>query len=329
MPDPSTPPDASRLLDEACAWVGRMHSGDFGRDERRALAAWRAADPAHERAWRKAQGLWQGMEALRGRAVPGAEPLLQEHHRKPAPVPVRRHPGCRKWPLAAACCGVLAVSLAAFYPPALWQADYRTGTGEQRSIRLADGSRVLLNTDTALAVHFDAALRRIELLRGEAFFEVARDALHPFVVTSAGREVRAVGTAFDVRRQDGQTHVELVEGIVDIQDARHRQRRRLRAGESATISAERVEVESVRRTQGMALWREGYLQFDGLPLGEAVAQINRYRPGKVVLLNPDLVEKRITGLFRLNELERAVSSLKTAVPQLQMIKITPYLVVLR
>lgn len=316
-----------RLLDEACGWVGKMHSGQFGPDAQQQLAAWRAADASHEQAWQNALALWQGMEQLRSRRIPGAEPLLTERYRKPA---VRGRQGFkRRAYLAAACCAALAVSLTAYYPPQLWQADYLTHKGERRQISLADGSRVTLNSGSAVELHFDGTVRRVELLQGEAFFQVAKDADHPFIVSTDGREIRAVGTAFDVHRLAGRTAVELVEGIVELQDAAHKHRLRLQAGQAATIDAGGIAIQPPRHAENMALWRDGLLQFDGLPLGAAVEQINRYRPGKVILLNQALAETRISGLFRLDALDQAVASLQTAVPQLQIVQITPYLLVLR
>jgi transmembrane sensor len=318
---------AERLLEEACDWVGKMHSGHFGVDARQQLADWRATDASHEQAWQNALALWQGMEALRGRGIPGAEPLLRERYRKPADRGLQGY--SRRAFLAAACCAALTISLAAYYPPRLWQADYLTNKGERRQLSLADGSRVTLNSGSAVEVHFDGAVRRIELLQGEAFFQVTKDANHPFIVSTDGREIRAVGTAFDVHRLAGHTDVELVEGIVELQDAEHKHRLRLQAGQAATIGAGGIDTQPARPTENMALWRDGLLQFDGLPLGAAVAQINRYRPGKLILLNQALAETRISGLFRLDALDQAVASLKTAVPQLQILAITPYLLVLR
>ncbi|MBD9357065.1 FecR domain-containing protein [Methylomonas sp. EbA] len=231
--------------------------------------------------------------------------------------------------LAAACCAMLAVTLTALYPPAFWRADYSTGKGEQRSVTLADGSRVMLNTGTALAIHFDAGLRRVELLAGEAFFEVAKNPQQPFVVAAAGSEVRAVGTAFAVKLQSEQTQVELVEGIVEIQDEGQQHYERLAVGQSASIDANGIALKHAGHPDGMALWRAGYLQFDGLPLRDAIAQINQYRPGRVVLLNTALADKRISGLFRLDALDQAIASLNAAIPALQIVSITPYLVVLR
>lgn len=330
MPIEPTPDDAERLLEQACGWLSKMHSGDFSLAEQQRLLAWRAADPAHDEAWQKAQTLWQGLERLRGRTIPGSEPLLRERYRNPQSRPaVKPRYRRRILPLAVACSAVLAVTLVLLFPPLVWRAEYLTGKGEQRSVTLADGSRVTLNTSTALAIHFDESVRRVELLAGEAFFEVAKNPRQPFVVSADGSEVRAVGTAFVVQRRTEQTLVELVEGIVDIQDARHQHRERLTAGQTATIGADNINLQRVSRPESMALWREGYLQFDGLPLHEAVAQINQYRPGRVLLLNSALADRRISGLFRLDALDQAIASLEAAVPELRTVSITPYLVVLR
>ncbi len=318
--------ESEHLLEQACAWLSKLHSGEFSPVQQQQLTAWRSADPAHDRAWRQAQTLWQGMERLRGRTIPGSEALLQEHYRKP-PLEHAAQPRYRRrlLSLAVACSAILAMTVC--YPPSLMQADYSTGKGEQRSVTLADGSRVTLNTASALAIHFDDSVRRVELLQGEAFFEVAKREHQPFVVTAEGSSVRAVGTAFNVQLRPSQTKVELVEGIVEIEDGQHRER--LHAGQTALIGADNIAIPTANPSANMALWRDGYLQFDGLPLREAVAQINRYRPGRVLLLNDALADKRVSGLFRLDALNQALASLKSAVPALQTVSITPYLVVLR
>lgn len=327
MPTEPMSLNAERLLEQACDWLSKMYSGEFSASDELQLSIWRAVDPAHDKAWQQAQALWLGMEGLRDRVIPGAEPLLQERYpKKELARPRYRR---RLLSMAIACSVLLAVTLTVFYPPNLWQADYLTAKGEQRTITLADGSEVTLNSATALAIHFDDTTRRVELLQGEAFFKVAKDKNHPFIVTMEGSEVRAVGTAFDILRSPNQSKVELVEGIIDIQDATHQHRERLHAGQTALIGADMITLQHSRQPENMALWREGYLQFDNLPLQEAVEQINQYRQGRVVLLNSNLANKHVSGLFRLNALDQAVVSLKDAVPELQMLSMTSYLVVLR
>lgn len=329
MPKHPTPAESEMLLQQASGWLAKLHSGEFTDDEKKHLTQWRNANPAHEQAWQQVQSVWQGMEGLRGRAIPGSEPLLQERYphlqdRNPTNPP--KHQGSYRI-LAIACCILFAISLTFLNPPLSWQADYLTGKGEQRTITLADSSRVMLNTDTSVAIHFDKNLRRVELLEGEAFFEVAKGKPQAFVVTVSGNEVRAVGTAFNVRRDSSQTEVDLVEGIVDLQNSQRQQPTRLQAGQSARISAEGITTKT-ESSEGMALWRDGYLQFDGLPLKAAIDQINRYRTGHIILLNGEFANKRVSGLFRLNALDQAVDSLKAAVPGIQIRTLTPYLIVL-
>ena len=320
MPTEPTTAETESLLEQACGWLVLVHSGDFNPAAQRQLSAWRHASAAHEQAWQQAQTLWQGMEGLRGKTIPGSQPLLPERRRKPS--------NRRVSALAVACSLVLVVTIAIGYPPSLWQADVVTDKGEQRTIHLADGSTAMLNTDTALSIHFDDNLRRIDLLQGEAYFKVAKGK-QAFLVATHNGDVRAVGTAFSVKLEEQAMQVELVEGKVDIQDARHQHRARLNAGQTALISDKQVSVQTAQTPENLALWREGYLQFDGLPLAEAIAQINRYRKGRVVLLNSKLAQQRISGLFRLDALDQAIASFQAAVPQLQVFSVTPYWVVLR
>ncbi|MCQ8181051.1 FecR domain-containing protein [Methylomonas sp. SURF-1] len=330
------PEDDPRLLEQACAWLAKLQFGEFSAVDRHDLAAWRDANPAHYQAWQRAQAVWQGLESLRGRPIPGAEPLLQERGRQPAGAgagaiarsvsPRPNRAGRQRFGLAVAACALLALTLAAFYPPLLWQADYLTGKAEQRRVVLADGSRVILNADSALAIRFDNLQRRVELLRGEAFFEVAKDAQRPLLAATEAGEVRAIGTAFGVRRAGAQTQVELVEGRVEIRVGELNNS--LAAGQTAAIAGGRILVRP-GRPENMVVWRDGYLQLDGVPLAEAVERINAYRPGKVVLLNSAWADKRISGLFRLDALDQAVAGLGSAVPGLKIVPLTRYLVVLR
>ncbi|MFZ2451949.1 MAG: FecR family protein [Methylovulum miyakonense] len=316
--------EADPHLTTAINWLAELHSGEFSPAQQTQWAAWRRADAAHEQAWQQAQTLWQGLEGLRGKTIPGAQPLLPETRRQTNKTRPYRLSALA---MAMACSAILAVVVPLAYPPSLWQADYVTEKGEQRSLMLADGSTVTLNSGSAVSIHFGPSLRRVDVLQGEAFFAVAK-AKQPFLVTTAYGEVRAIGTAFSVQLREQDTQVELVEGKVEIQDAQHQKQARLTAGQTAQISQGQIAI-STKPAESLALWREGYLQFDGLPLGQAVAQINRYRPGRVVLLNPALAKHRVSGLFRLDALDQAILSFKAAVPQLQTFSVTPYWVVLR
>lgn len=329
MPQRLKSAEFEMLLQQASGWLAQMHSGGLTEAGQGELTEWRNADPSHEQAFQQVQAAWTGLEGLRGRTIPGSTPLPNEKNqhqpsRKTVSLP-KRQPQNRI--IAIACSLLLAASLILLNLPLSWQADYLTGKGEQRTVTLADGSQVMLNTDTALAIHFGKNLRRVELLAGEAFFEVAKGKPQAFAVTVSGNEVRAVGTAFNVRRDPDQTEVQLVEGIVDLSDSHHLKPTRLKAGQTAWMSDEGIATQA-GLPGDMAVWREGYLQFDGVPLKDAIAQINRYRNGWIVLLNDQFANKRVSGLFRLNALDQAVDSLKAAVPGIKMRMLTANIIVL-
>lgn len=333
MPSQPTPPETDRPVEEACEWMARLQSGEVTEADWRAFFAWRNASLANEQAWRGVERTWLGIEPLRGRPyLPGSRPLSQESRTRQSRFATctshaRRRRGLSG--LAVACTVLLVVMFFAHYRLAYWQADYRTEKGERQAQWLSDGSKITLNTASAVAIEFDGASRHVRLLEGEAYFEVAKDATHPFVVSTEDGSVTAVGTAFSVQRLDTQLRVELVEGIVDVEGRHRHQPIRLEAGQVAMIGPDAVHVEPPSRKDDLAVWREGYLQFDGMRLREAVEQINRYRPGRVFVLNPRLADYRISGIFRLDALDQAVDAFAAAVPGLQKNTATPYLVFLR
>ncbi|WP_045224130.1 FecR family protein [Methyloterricola oryzae] len=315
--------DSKHLLEAACAAVVRLHSGDSDAAERLRLLAWREQSAAHAEAWRRAESLWRGIEPLRGRSIPGSAPLPQEL------TAVRGFPRRKFFPargLMATCCMMLILLSVWFFPPSYWRADFVTGKGEQQTISLADGSRVILNTDSAFALHFDSRTRGVELLQGEAFFIVAKDSARPFVVSAGQGSVTAVGTEFGVRRDDEYTHVELVEGLVRVRDGRREEL--LKPGQALVYGNGGLRMLPASRPDLLSTWRDGYLVFDGTPLEDAVAQINRYRPGRILLMNEQLRKRQVSGLFRLDALNGAVDTIAAALPA-QQSRLTSYWVVLR
>jgi transmembrane sensor len=192
---------------------------------------------------------------------------------------------------------------------------YRTQVGEQRLIVLSDGSRLRLNTDTAVRVRFGPEARRVELQRGEAFFEVAHDTARPFFVQSRDAEVRAVGTRFDVRREADAVKVTLLEGRVEVtRDGAaatlqpNQQLAVTRQGLSPAVAADAAEVAS---------WTGGRLTFRGLPLGQAVQEVNRYSRRRIILEGPaDLAHQPVSGAFDVGDTQAFVAAV-TAVFDLQ------------
>jgi transmembrane sensor len=181
--------------------------------------------------------------------------------------------------------------------------------GEQRSITLADRSVVFLNTDSEVRLHWTARERHIDLLRGEARFQVAKNAARPFIVATREATVRAVGTVFNVRTGEAITQVAVLEGRVEVNaDLRvakslgHNQPDLLlAAGQRAAVTRQGVEADVGPPIERVAAWTERRLVFRGDPLGVVVAEFNRYRTQALVVDDPELAEVRINGVFELDD----------------------------
>jgi transmembrane sensor len=187
---------------------------------------------------------------------------------------------------------------------------YVTDIGEQRIVTLSDGSVITLNTATEIRLHFSTDRRGVELVSGQANFEVAKDAARPFIVIAGNRSVRAVGTQFDVFKSGDRVTVTLIEGKVTVTPAvaspastvRSLNARRdeivlvageqlsygLKSGPTAPKNADIPRVES---------WRAGKLDFSDTPLTEAITEANRYSVIQIVLKAPAFKDARISGRF--------------------------------
>lgn len=195
------------------------------------------------------------------------------------------------------------------------QADYFTQKGEVRTVHLADGSSVQLDSASAIKLEFDGVQRRISLIKGSAIFDVAPMAgeeKRPFVVHSAGGQTRALGTRFVVEREDDrQAWVGVLQHSVAVTlQALPQKATVLKEGQAARYSPENgvVALDDFDLERATS-WRRGVLIFDRLPLAKVIEQLNRYRPGKVVLTNADLGTREVSGVFRLDMLDTALGTL--------------------
>ncbi|MET0279758.1 MAG: FecR domain-containing protein, partial [Steroidobacteraceae bacterium] len=189
---------------------------------------------------------------------------------------------------------------------------YATDAGQRNSVMLADGSLLSLNTDSEITVDMTATQRQLTLRRGEAHFEVAHDTSRPFIVAVGEHAVRAVGTAFNIRRR-GEREAEVlvtsgtvrVSGTPEVAVLNAGQLLALRAdgsGGVTTLDAEAIEARLA--------WRRGVLIFDGQTLAEAVAEIDRYTPKDIRIADPELAGKRIVGYFPTDNLHTLLGSLQ-------------------
>src|SRR5882757_6092785 len=186
--------------DEAAAWATRIDSGLVNPDVDEGLLRWLDEDPRHRGALLRAEAALSFVD--RGRALAGVIP-------KPAPRPIWIR---RKLTLAAA---VLVAGLVGAMMLLSGSHRYGTGVGEIRQVPLSDGSVVAINTQSTLEVAMHPDMREITLARGEAWFRVAHDKRRPFIVSAGRIRVRAVGTAFSVRRHDDGADVQVTEGVIE------------------------------------------------------------------------------------------------------------------
>lgn len=302
MSDPKS--DPARLR-QAADWHARLGARAITTRSLREFRDWRE-NPANDAAYQEVEHAWSRSGDLAG----DPDILRETEHILMRP---RREPGWRHarptiWALALA---AVAAPLLALLALRLADPVYATGVGEQRLVRLADGSRVHVNTDSRVRVDFDRGTRRLVLVRGEAFFDVAHDASRPFIVAAGEAEVRALGTRFGVRRSPEGVRVTLLEGVVRVA-AEDAAAWTLSPNQQLTVRPD--GQGQVRRTDAAlsTSWTTGRLYFRSTPLAQAVAEVNRYGERKIELDAATFAARPVSGVFDIGDTEgfvRAVTAL--------------------
>lgn len=309
LPDP--------VMDAALNWFALLQGYPDDEGIRARFERWRKADPANAKAFSQVAAVWDFPEldviaADVGKPVEGARPAeLAGSARRP---PSRR----AIWTnaaMAAAAAVLLAVGIQQ-YPAMMlhWRADYRTETGAREEVTLPDGSRMTLNTASAVSLDFEGEKRSVTLLRGEAYFDVVPDASRPFKVAAAFSEVEVKGTAFSVRSDPDRDTVVLERGLVDVTRLPARDdKAELHPGDSITATA--AALSAVRTTDpATALsWRDGRLVFENEPFEQVLQEIGRYYGHPIVVTRDSVGKARVTGNYRLDNPERTIRSLAAAV----------------
>jgi transmembrane sensor len=284
---------AADIEAQAARWVVRADQGDLTGETRAKLEAWLAADPRRRGAFARAEAAWGLMDRARAFGVESTAPAPKFR--------VDRRGLLGGLGAAAAACVAVVVA------PRLFSARYGTALGEIRRVPLADGSMAAINTDTAIDVAMSPRLRHVKIDKGEAWFEVAKDAHRPFVVESGPVRVRAVGTAFSVRRREGGSEVLVTEGVVEVwSEDTGVPLRRVSAGERTFVSDEAgaaTPASAALEINRHLAWRDGQIVLDGDGFGEAAAEFNRYNSRKIVIVGQDLADEKLVGWFRTNEPE--------------------------
>jgi transmembrane sensor len=305
-----------RLPDEAVDWFVRLQSDDVSDDDFAAHADWLAADARHQAAYDSLVEKWTQMEV----AADFARRRIDERSvaERPSQLrrPVARH---RAALLAAAAVVMMAIGAVMWLSPPE-PTVYLTRAGEQRSIGLADGSTIHLNTKSEIAVRMTRGTRLVDLRAGEALFEVQRDTNRPFVVDAGAGRVTVVGTTFNIYRTTERTTVTVLDGAVAVSPMPTTGTPAtadgvvLTRGRQVAITS-RGEVSEVRDVDlaGVTAWRQGRLHFKGVPLTAVAAEIGRYFEERIVV-SDDVADLEVIANIKLRDLGSAIGFLEEILP---------------
>ncbi|MDI7775862.1 FecR domain-containing protein [Asticcacaulis sp. EMRT-3] len=282
----------SRIDEEAAAWLARrrrarspdaIHPDDAAEARFR---LWYEADPRHRGAYLRAEAAWLMLDSARGMAL------------------AQRKPGIDRRLLlsgaaAASLAGVVAVGISRS------RLSFATERGELRNVPLGDKSLAAINTDSQIEVDMTESLRHVQLVKGEAWFQVAKNPDAPFVVSAGDVRVRAVGTAFGVRRHDHGADVLVTEGTVETwRVGEPGKRTRLTAGNEAFVPYAAATVDVAFHpgevTRKLA-WREREIILKEESLADAAAEFNRYNTTQIVISDPELASRKLVGGFRVDQ----------------------------
>ncbi len=308
-------PISEATADAAAHWLTVLMAGEPSANERAQWQQWRAAHPEHERAW-------QHVEAVTGRWKAMAPRAAYQALSPYAAAAARPEPPRRRALRLLAGAGVACLAGALVQRTPLWRehmADYRTGTGQQRTVVLDDGTRLTLNTATAVRVAFDGQQRRVHLIAGEVLIETGHAApgqlsdARAFWVETPQAHLRALGTRFAVRLLNGVTRVAVLQSAVEVQPAGAATHGRvLQAGWQADVG--HTTVGDVVAYAGEApAWVRGQLVADDMRLADFAQELARYRTG-LLWCDAAVADLRISGVFPLADTDHILDTLPMVLP---------------
>jgi len=301
-------------LEQAAQWYAALRDENAKEADRIAWRAWQAQAPENQAAWAFIDRVSRKFEPLRGHGPQGPAAAV-------AGVAAARSSATTRRQLLGSATGVLCLGVLTWLGwrhtplPELvmaLRADQRTGTGECRDLALADGSRIWLNTRTALQVDYRASQRQLILLDGEILVQTAADSLQrPFYVGTSHGQMQALGTRFTVRQTDARTRLDVFDGVVEIR-TRAGIVLRVKAGQAALFDAETISgPQNASRVR--EAWSRGSLPADNLPLGELLDELSRYRQGYISVAR-EVADLKVMGVYPTNDPDRALSMLEQTLP---------------
>ena len=329
-----------QIAAEAAEWLLLFDGDEPGKLKHADFAEWLTRSPVHVREFLELSAVWAQAGSV-GLPDYNREKLIRDaraelDQQRVVQLPPRhgvlraadagRPESKRLWFAAAA---AIIVGLALWIGVAVFRDDssYTTAVGEQRSIALADGSVIFLNTNSAVRVRYGQSARDIELIRGEARFQVAKSPLRPFTVATSVASVRALGTIFNVATDNSGTQVAVLEGSVEVRELQslptpsapvaasrvtqmpQHTHLQLRSGQRAAVTPKGIEPDVGPSIESVNAWTQRRLVFRDMTLSEVIDQFNRYRRQPLVIDDPALGQMRVSGTFDPSDLDSLVGYL--------------------
>ncbi len=309
MPPASASQDAAA---EAAAWYARLHADDASPADRAAFGRWLSAEDSHDRAWHELVATTRTLDDARD------DPALQAMMAAARGAAPAR--SARWGSMAAAAALILAIGgttavlqrdHAAPVRTAAADMVYATPIGRIREVVLPDGTRMTLDAGSSVRVARPGATRRVQIERGQAFFKVAHDAAHPFIVTVGRDTVTALGTQFAVRTATDRVVVSLIEGAVRVDTPVLGRTTTLAPGNRLTIGRTGLHLAKVGADAATG-WRNGELTFEATPLAEVAADLNRYSRQRIIFADPRLGRRAFSGVLKTDGGGRALADALSA-----------------
>ncbi len=309
---------------QAAHWQAQLSSDLVTEQRRREFEIWLNERPENKIAWQEINAFWAGLDSLTE-----ADIAVEKNSRAidfKALRPSKPHSGFTRPALAIAASLLLMVSL--IYAQAEWYfAAYTTAPGQQRSVILADGSEIIMNTDTAISVDYSEQHRQITLHDGEAYFVVAPDARRPFEVQTPSGQVRALGTEFNIKTRRKDVAVTVYQHTVRVTAENGKILESLPEGQQVVFSDEELSAVTTANLQRGQAWRNQRIIFQDRPLADVIEELNRYRSGRIIVMNNDIKTLPVTGVFTTDDTNIALKTIEQSLP-ITVTKITEKLVLL-
>jgi transmembrane sensor len=295
-------------VDAALEWFMRLQE-DHSSETLKAFESWEKADPANGRAYG---------DLVRMTSMPSLHKATAgDRSRRISTVPITCKPRLSRWKIGSTVAASLLAGIFWFQLPTImvqWRADYMSEAGQRQTVTLPDGSTVLLNTLSAIAIDFADGRRRVSLLDGEAFFDVKHDPAHPFVVTAHFSALEVKGTAFGVAVSKQQDTVVLERGQVEVTGTKARtSKAKLEPGQMVIATVNGLSgISSVDPAQSLA-WRDGRLVFHDRPFSGALSDLKRYYDGQIVVATNRFADTLVSGNYRIDDPDAAIRTFAMSV----------------